>query len=75
MKEKMPNTAALIDELRLAFGKAAVDAVIKRGMRGDPGYFHARESGHEVGTPFPPQSGIPVSAMELDDPIQAKGKR
>lgn len=56
----MPSTAALIDNLREAFGKDAIDRSIKRGMKGEPGWFHARENGHEVGTPFPAVQGVPA---------------
>ena len=51
MRQAMPQTAALIDALREAFGKEHIDAQIKLGMQGAQ-TFHAVESGQEVGTRF-----------------------
>lgn len=51
----MPMTAAFVDSLRDAFGREAIDICIKRGMRGEDGWFHAAEAGHQVGTPFSPR--------------------
>lgn len=52
MRDKMPQTAAFIDSLRKAFGREGIDRSIKRGIKGEEGWFHAVESGHQVGTPF-----------------------
>lgn len=62
----MPMTAALIDDLRAAFGWEAIDAVIRKGMAGQSGWFHACEAGHQVGTPFEPVSGIAVANMQIE---------
>ena len=51
LRDAMPNTAELIDALRESFGAATINASIRKGMAGIPGYFHATENGHEVGTP------------------------
>lgn len=59
----MPATAEFIDRLREAFGKDAIDRSIKRGMRGEEGWFHARENGHEVGTPFAKQAWVPATKL------------
>lgn len=50
MREAMPLTAALIDDLRDAFGKDYIDRILAAGMKGEP-VFWARENGHTVGTP------------------------
>jgi len=47
----MPETAAFIDEMRRVFGKAEIDAVVRAGVAGEPG-FHASENGLQVGTPI-----------------------
>jgi hypothetical protein len=47
----MPQTAAFIDAMREAFGAPGIDAAIRAGMRGEPG-FYARENGLEVGVAF-----------------------
>lgn len=49
MREKMPTTAAWIDELRDVFGSEMVDEQIRRGMKG-AATFYAEEGGHSVGT-------------------------
>lgn len=56
----MPNTAAFIDDLRSAFGREAIDAMIRKGMKGEAGCFHAREAGHELGTPFEARAWVPM---------------
>jgi len=52
MREAMPETAAFVDMLRDVFGADQVDPSIRAGMRGEPGWFHAVENGHELGTPI-----------------------
>lgn len=59
----MPSTASIIDELRAAFGKESIDASIRKGIAGRPGWFHAREAGHEVGTAFPVEPGVTVEQL------------
>lgn len=54
LRTEMPATAAFIDALRAEFGKEGIDASIRKGMQGIPGYFHARENGRNVGTPAAP---------------------
>ncbi len=49
LRTQMPETAALIDALRDAFGAEAINPSIKAGMAGQGG-FYARENGIEVGT-------------------------
>lgn len=45
----MPMTAAFVDELRAIFGREAIDAQLRAGVRGLP-MFWARENGVEIGT-------------------------
>lgn len=49
LRETMPTVTAWIDGLRDVFGREDIDAVIRSGVRGVPG-FYARENGIEVGT-------------------------
>lgn len=49
MRDKMPNVAAFIDELRAVFGAEMINAQIRKGLNGEP-TFYARENGHELGT-------------------------
>lgn len=65
LRAAMPVTAAFIDDLRAAFGAAAINAEIRKGMAGLPGHFHARENGHEAGTPFI-ERGSRASLAEID---------
>lgn len=51
LRTAMPETAALIDALREAFGAEGINASIRKGMQGVPGWFYVCEGGHEVGTP------------------------
>ncbi len=51
LRETMPTVAAIIDDLRAAFGPDAINPSIKGGMAGVP-TFYASEKGHEVGTPL-----------------------
>lgn len=53
LRQAMPETAALIDNLRAAFGAEMIDSAIRAGLDGQP-TFWARENGQEVGTPQPP---------------------
>lgn len=51
LREQMPNTAAMIDSMRLKLGKEGVDAILRRAMKGEEGCFYAYENGHMFGTP------------------------
>jgi hypothetical protein len=64
LREEMPQTAAFIDAMREAFGAEAINPQIKKGMAGVPGFFYAKENGHEVGTPAPP-ARIEISAADM----------
>lgn len=56
----MPMTAAFIDSLREVFGREGIDRSIRRGMKGEADWFHAREAGHEVGAAFS-MRGVPAT--------------
>lgn len=80
LREAMPNTAAFIDFARELVGVEAINAEIKKGMAGMPGHFHAKEAGHEAGTPFPPvptTRGGWVSLAQIDvaPPVPTKKGR
>lgn len=51
LRETMPTVAAIIDDLRDAFGADVINPSIKGGMAGVP-TFYARENGQEIGTPL-----------------------
>ena len=47
MRDRMPECAAFLDELRRVFGKDEVDGWIRVGLK--RGTFYAQENGHVVG--------------------------
>lgn len=63
MRESMPVTAAFIDELRAAFGRAEIDGQIRAGMKG-AGCFWASENGHTVGS-ISDEPGVAISGDDL----------
>lgn len=76
LRQAMPTVAGWIDELRAAFGAQAIDAAIRSGLDGQP-TFHAREAGHEVGTPIPydPAKAVSVATLiEIGHLATAKAK-
>jgi hypothetical protein len=50
LRSDMPQTAALVDQLRLQQGGEVVNALLRRAINGESGLFWASENGHEVGT-------------------------
>lgn len=50
LREQMPLTAQLVDQLRLQHGKEFVDNQMRKAIKGDMRCFWARENGIEVGT-------------------------
>lgn len=60
LKSAMPLCAAFADDLRREFGSAEITEQIRRGMKGEPGLFWAREGGHEVGTRDPREGVMPA---------------
>lgn len=72
LRDKMPEIAAWIDELRQAFGRDVIDGQIRRGLRGEV-LFHAREGGHELGKPGP--AGVPITLSQATEQPPGKRKR
>lgn len=71
MREAMPLVAAFIDDLRAAFGADAVNAHIRRGMAGEPGFW-ASENGHILGTKMP-ECGNAITADRMSiGPVDTK---
>ena len=64
MRDKMPETAALIDNLREQFGAAEVTRALQRGLK--QGTFWAIEAGQVVGKP-------PAEAMRRHNANLTKG--
>ena len=64
MRQAMPQVAAWIDDLRLAFGKETIDAAIRAGLDGQQ-TFHAKENGHEIGTPIRHDENRAVSMLDI----------
>lgn len=65
MRDAMPGCAALVDDLRAAFGAAEVDQWIRDGLR--DGTFHAVEGAHAIGRPVP--RGVGVQAYVPPEPV------
>ena len=51
IKSRMPNVRQAIEDRAALIGNEAF-ALVRRGLRGEPGCFYALEAGHVVGTPF-----------------------
>lgn len=64
LRAAMPATTELIDACREAFGADAINASIRKGLAGIPGYFHAVENGREVGTEAAPETNS-ISATDM----------
>lgn len=74
LREIMPTVAAFVDEMREAFGVDTINAEIRRGMRGEYGFW-AKENGHEIGTRFPePKYVVTAAQMVLKEPEEEKPK-
>lgn len=52
LRQAMPFTASIIDDFRSKWPEAGVVQAVRAGLDGQP-TFHAKENGHEVGTPIP----------------------
>lgn len=52
LRQLMPKVAEIVNEKRTELGKGYVNAMIKRGMAGEPNCFYACEGGRIIGTPF-----------------------
>lgn len=72
LREHMPTIAALIDDLRQAFGKEYIDKIIRAGISGKPVFF-ASENGYTVGTPVP--VGIRSLPGDVEPPSENETNR
>ncbi len=59
LKRYMPRTMECIEDRVQHFGPEA-RALVRRGLRGEPGCFYAVEAGHVVGCP----AGLPRETLE-----------
>lgn len=74
LREAMPIIAAFIDEMREVFGVDVINAQIKRGMRGEIGFW-ASENGQEVGTRFPEPKYVVTAAQMVLNPTKPEAKK
>ena len=51
MTQAMPGVGKIVAGYRIKFGDAPVDECVRRGLRGEAGYFFAREGAVAVGVP------------------------
>ncbi|WP_041742295.1 hypothetical protein [Collimonas fungivorans] len=65
MREQMPQTAAFIDALRLAFDSDMINAQIRKGINGQA-TFCASENGYAVGVPI-----LKSAARNVDGNVMA----
>jgi hypothetical protein len=75
LRDQMPGAAALIDDLRKAFGEKYIDDLIQAGRAGKP-VFSISENGITVGTPV--EAGVKVVRNEAGRHcvvVQADGSR
>ena len=71
----MPRCAALVDDLREAFGAEEINDVIKRGLRSDAESVHRvhfSEAGHILGHPVQEVTGISAAQMVLGPQVVSK---
>jgi hypothetical protein len=61
----MPATAALIDELREAFGAESINPVLRAAMNGEPDKCFFTEKAQTFGTPFLPAAAAPLRVGPL----------
>lgn len=69
LREAMPNVAAFIDDMRDTFGADVINAQIRRGMKGEPGFW-ASENGHEIGCKMPPARHEVTAAQMVLNPTK-----
>jgi hypothetical protein len=66
LRDQMPQVTALVDRFRTTFGRANIDDVIRRGMKGEP-VFYATENGHTIGTNSPDVKPSPALVVDPAD--------
>lgn len=64
LRQAMPETAALIDALRDAFGAETINDAIRNGMQGSTD-FYASENGHQIGHKLPETDFKPISLADI----------
>lgn len=72
LRDEMPQVTALVDRFRATFGRANIDDVIRRGMKGEP-VFYASENGHTIGTNSPDVK--PVMPLVVDPASETPRER
>jgi hypothetical protein len=65
MPAAMPGVTSLVQERRRQWGDAHVTDCIKRSMRGEPGFFFAREGPIAVGTPWSDERIANFAALQV----------
>jgi hypothetical protein len=63
LRDAMPVVFAFIDDMRAAFGPDDINAIVKAGIAGLPGFW-ASEGGQEVGTRYV-HRGTEISAAQM----------
>lgn len=71
MRDRMPECAAFIDDLRRVFGAEDVNGWITRGIR--DGTFYASENGHEIGKPA--DTSRCVVPVLIEETTKPKGRK
>ena len=74
LREDMPYTAGLIDQMRDAFGADVINPAIKGGLSGD-GSYYAKENGIEIGSRPVEIAGRAVNGLDMAPSFAAKGKK
>lgn len=64
MRQAMPWVTSIIDDFRTHWPEAGVVQAIRAGLDGQQ-TFHARENGHEVGTPIHHDESRAVSMADI----------
>jgi hypothetical protein len=64
LRQIMPFTASIIDDFRTNWPESGVVQAVRAGIDGQP-TFHAKENGHEVGTPIPYDPDKAISVADL----------
>jgi hypothetical protein len=68
LKTSMPRVSRLIEEQRKARGAEFVSHCWRRSLRGEPGWFYAREGALAIGTPWPEALDLEREALKACAP-------
>lgn len=75
MRESMPTVAAIVDDLRAAFGVDGINGRIREGLRGSGGFW-ASEGGRQIGSRSEYRGTVvSVGQMVVDVAPVVKGKK